>query len=181
MSFLHSSVSILLDNIFLRQHQCALCENTLEASIENTQILAEMLPSAFVGRGSPLIGIDINGLVEVKDIQTSSLLAQFTEKRVFVLPCLIPNFSRYFSLHSGIPLTIFTIISLNISSSALDHDVSRGKRLLFCVAILSTILSILSATRIIVLFFSFDWHFSKYWERYFSFSRTLHGFHLRLF
>ena len=80
MSFLDSSVSILLDNIFLRQYQCALCENLLDVSIENTQILAEMLPSAFVGRGAPLIGIDIDGLVEVKDIQPSALLAQFTEK-----------------------------------------------------------------------------------------------------
>ena len=48
MPFLHSSVNILLDNILLRQCQCALCENLLDASIENTQILAEMVPSAFV-------------------------------------------------------------------------------------------------------------------------------------
>ena len=118
MSFLHSSVSILLDNIFLRQYQCALCENLLDVSTENTQILAEMLPSAFVGRGGPLIGIDIDELVEVKDIQPSALLAQFTEKRVFVTSCCIPNFSRSFSLHSGIPLTIFIVILSNISSSA---------------------------------------------------------------
>ena len=84
-------------------------------SIENTQILAEILPSALVGRRGLLIGIDIDGLVEGKDIQPSALLAQFTEKRVFVTSCGIPNFSRSFSLHSGIPLTIFTVISSNIS------------------------------------------------------------------
>ena len=35
------------------------------------------------------------------------------------MSCCMLNFSRYFSSHCGIPLTIFTIISPNISSSQL--------------------------------------------------------------
>ena len=34
----------------VRQYQCVLCENILDASIENAQVLAEMLPSVSVGR-----------------------------------------------------------------------------------------------------------------------------------
>ena len=70
------------------------------------------------------------------------------------MSCCILNFSRYISSNSGIPLTIFTVILPNISSSDLDLVVSGGKGFSFCVDILSVILLILSATRIIVLFVS---------------------------
>ena len=56
------------------------------------------------------------------------------------MSCCILNFSRYFSSHSGIPLTILTVISPNISSSDLDLVVSGGRGLSFRVDILSAIL-----------------------------------------
>ena len=123
----------------------------------------------------------MDGLVEVKGIKPCVLLAGFIEKRVFIMSCFILNFSGYFSSHSGIPLTIFTIISLNISSSDLDLVVSGGRGLLFCVDILSAILSILSATWFIAFYVILNLHFSKYWAKYFSFSRIWHSFHLRSF
>ena len=105
-------------------------------------------------KGGPLIVIDIDWFVEVKDIWPCALLTQFTEKRVFVMSCCILNFIRFFFSHAGTPVSIFKIISPNISSSDLDLDVSSGRGLLFCVDISSTILSILSATRFLAIFFS---------------------------
>ena len=66
--------------------------------------------------------------------------------------CIL-NCSRYFSSHSGIPLTIFTAISPHMSSSDLDLVVSGGRGLSFRVDILSAILSILSSIWFIALFF----------------------------
>ena len=92
----------------------------------------------------------MDGLVEVKGIKPCVLLAQFIEKGVLIISCCILNFSRYVSSHSGIPLTIFMVISPNISSSDLDLVVSGGRELSFYFDILPAILSILSATRFIV-------------------------------
>ena len=125
----------------------------------------------------PLFGIDMDGTVEVKVIWSCVLLVRFTEKREFIMSCCILNFSSYFSAHSDIPETIFTIISSNVSSSDLDVVVSGGGRLSFCISILSIILPTLSANRFIALFFFLDLHFPKYWARYFSFPRTFHSFH----
>ena len=127
----------------------------------------------------PPFVIDMDGLVEVKGIRSCVLLARSTEKLVFVMSCRILNFSRYFSPHSVIPLTIFTIISPNISSSNLDLVVSGGRGLLFCVDINNTFQTFSYPVYCIIFFL--DWHFFKYWVRYFSFSRTLHSFHLRSF
>ena len=96
----------------------------------------------------------MDGLVEIKGIKAFVLLAQFIEKQVFIMSCCILNFSRYFSLDYGIPLTIFRVISSNISTSDLDLVVSGGRWLSFHVNILSAIFSILSAIQFIVLFFS---------------------------
>ena len=72
---------------------------------------------------------DMDGLVEDNDIEPCALLARFIEKRAFIISCCILNFSRYFSSHSGIPLTTFTVISPNISPSDLDLVVSGGRGL----------------------------------------------------
>ena len=74
---------------------------------------------------------DMDGLVEDNDIEPCALLARFIEKRAFIMSCCILNFSRYFSSHSGIPLTILMIILPNISSSDLDFDISGGRGLFF--------------------------------------------------
>ena len=82
-------------------------------------------------KNDALCGIGMDGLVEVKGIQPFVLLAWFIEKWVFIMSCCIHNFSRYFPSHSGIPLTIFTVISLNISSCDLDLVVSGGRGFCF--------------------------------------------------
>ena len=74
------------------------------------------------------------------------------------MSCCMLNFSRYFSSHSGIPLTIFTIITPNISSSQLYLVISGERGLSFRVDILSTILSYPSATLFLRYFF-LDWYF----------------------
>ena len=92
------------------------------------------------------------GVLEVKGIAPFVLLTQFIEKQVFIMSSYILNFNRYSSSHSVIPLTIFTVISPNISSD-LDLVVSSGRGLSFHVEILSAFLSILLATQFIALFF----------------------------
>ena len=95
--------------------------------------------------------------VEVKGIELFSLLARFIEKRVFIMSCCILNFIRYFSSHSSIPLTIFTVISPNISSSDLDLVVSGGRGLSLRVDqqfYQQYFQSILPVTRFVELFFS---------------------------
>ena len=99
--------------------------------------------------------MDIDGLVEVKGIKTFVRLAQFIQKQVYIITCCILNFSRYFSLQSGISLIIFTVILPNISPD-LDLVVSGGIGLLFPVDILSAILSILSATQVYCIIFFLD-------------------------
>ena len=103
-------------------------------------------------------------LVEVKGIEPCVLLPLFIEKGVFIMSCCVLNFSRYFSSHSSILLTIFTVILLNISSSDLDLVVSGERGLSFHVDILSAILSILSATWFIALFFSWIDIFPSTWQ-----------------
>ena len=98
--------------------------------------------------------MDIDGLVEVKGIKTFVRLAQFIQKQVYIMSCCILNFSRYFSLQSGISLIIFTVILPNISPD-LDLVVSGGIGL-FPVDILSAILSILSATQVYCIIFFLD-------------------------
>ena len=73
----------------------------------------------------------MDGLVEVKGIEPYVLSGQFMEKQVFIMSYCILNFSSYFSSQSGIPLTIFMIISPNISSSDLDLVVSGVRGLSF--------------------------------------------------
>ena len=92
------------------------------------------------------------GVLEVKGIAPFVLLTQFIEKQVFIMSSYILNFNRYSSSHSVIPLTIFTVISPNISSD-LDLVVSSGRGLSFHVEILSAFLSILLAIQFIALFF----------------------------
>ena len=74
----------------------------------------------------------MDGLVEVKGIEPCLLFAQFIEKWVFIMPCCILNFSRFFPSHPGIPLTIFLVISRNILSSDLELVVSGGRGFVLC-------------------------------------------------
>ena len=67
--------------------------------------------------------IDMDGLVEVRGIEPHYWLDL---RKIKYLSCHILNFSGYFPSNSGIPLTIFTVISPNISSSDLDLVVSGG-------------------------------------------------------
>ena len=78
------------------------------------------------------------GVLEVKGIAPFVLLTQFIEKQVFIMSSYILNFNRYSSSHSVIPLTIFTVISPNISSD-LDLVVSSGRGLSFHVEIFISI------------------------------------------
>ena len=108
----------------------------------------------FIGRIAHYVIIDMDGLVEVEGIEPCVLLTRFAEKQVFIMFCCFLNFSRFFCSHYGIPLNVFTVILRNISSSDLDLAVSGGRGLLCPFNILSAVLSILSVTWFIVLFFS---------------------------
>ena len=83
-----------------------------------------------------------------------SVIGLIYRKVSITMSFCIHNFSRYFSSHFSIPLTIFTVISPKYIIFWFGLFVSGGRGLLFYVDILSAILSILSATQFIALLIS---------------------------
>ena len=105
-------------------------------------------------KNDPLCSIDMDGLVDVKSIEPFVLLAHYIEKQVFIMSCCILNLSRYFSSSSGIPLTIFMVISSNLSSSDLDLVVSGGRGFRFVLIFYQQYFQYFQPPGLLTLFFS---------------------------
>ena len=97
--------------------------------------------------------MNMDGLVEVKGIEPCLLFAQFIEKWVFIMPCCILNFSRFFPSHPGIPLTIFLVIPRNILSSDLELVVSGGRGFVLCWYFISNTFNTFSYLVYCIIFF----------------------------